>query len=72
MADRHHELAGGFVVVDAVDHATAAEGEAHAGVIPCAAGHCVAEFKRTVLLEHQPMRGSFGHVSVLDLSVQSG
>jgi len=36
MTDRHHELAGAFIVVNAVDHAAAAEGQAHAGVIASA------------------------------------
>jgi len=42
MADGDDELAGGFVVVDAVDHAATAEGEALASVVLGAAGNRVA------------------------------
>lgn len=42
MADRHDELPVTDVVVDAVDHAPAAKGQAHTFVVPRAAGDRVA------------------------------
>jgi hypothetical protein len=43
MADGHDELAGGNVVVNAIDHAPAAEWEADTFVIACATGDRIAQ-----------------------------
>jgi len=61
MTDGHDELAGGFVVVNAIDHAASAEGQTHTAVVPGAAGYRIAEVEETVLLEYQTVGGCFGH-----------
>ncbi len=61
MADRHHELPGADVVVDAVDHAPAAEGQALAFVILRAGGHGVTELEESIAREDQTMAGGSQH-----------
>ncbi len=56
MTDGDDEVAGGFVVINAVDHAASAEGKALAGVVLRAAGHSITEFEQTIPIEDQPMR----------------
>jgi len=63
MTDGHDELAGGFVVVNAIDHAATAEGQAHAGIVPGAAGHGISQIETTVFLEYQTVGGCFGHAA---------
>ncbi len=64
MTDGNDKLPGDFVVVNAVDHATTAEGETHAGIILGAARQRIAELQITILVEDQTVDGSFGHVAL--------
>jgi len=70
MTDGDDELASGFVVINAVDHATPAERQAHARVIPGAAGNRVAQMQKPVLFEYQTVGGCFGHVAQFSLLYQ--
>jgi hypothetical protein len=63
MTDRHDELAGDFVVINAVDHAASAKRQAHARVILGAAGHRIAQVEIPILREYQTVGGCFGHAA---------
>jgi hypothetical protein len=65
MTDRHDELAGGLVVVNAVDHAASAERKAHACVVPRAARHRISQIQKPILFEYQTMGGCFWHERIL-------
>lgn len=65
MADGDDELAGGFVVIDAVDHAASAERQTLARVVFGAAGHRIAQVKEPVLGEYQTVGRCFGHARIL-------
>jgi len=72
MTDRHDELAGGFVVINTVDHAASAEGQAYARVIPRATGHRIAQVQKPILFEYQTVGGCFGHERILACFVRNG
>ena len=65
MADGHDELAGGLVVINAVDHAAAAKRQTLARVVPGAAGHRIAQMEKPVFREYQTVGGCFGHARIL-------
>ena len=63
MTDGHDELADGFVVIYAVDHAAPAERQTHARVVPGAAGYRISQIQKPILSEYQTVGGCFGHVA---------
>jgi hypothetical protein len=56
MTNRYHKVTGGFVVVNAIDHASSAEGKALACVVFGSAGHGITEFEKTIPIKDQSMR----------------